>query len=54
MGFFLASLIEHKFKGKIYPVNPKHSEIMGIKAYPGVKDIPENFAPVLDAFFHAK
>ncbi|MFC1901096.1 acetate--CoA ligase family protein [Chloroflexota bacterium] len=43
MGFFLTALIEHGFKGKIYPVNPKHSEIMGVKAYPSVKDIPEPF-----------
>jgi len=38
-GFF-APLLEFGFKGKIYPVNPKYSEILGIKAYPSVKDIP--------------
>ena len=31
---------ESGFKGKIYPVNPKNAEIQGLKAYPGVTDIP--------------
>lgn len=29
------------FKGRIYPVNPKATEIMGLKAYPNVSSIPE-------------
>ncbi|HYB19657.1 MAG TPA: CoA-binding protein [Thermodesulfobacteriota bacterium] len=29
------------FKGKMYLVNPKGEEILGMKAYPSVKDIPE-------------
>lgn len=37
---FLEALCEFGFKGSIYPVNPKYSEIMGLKAYPSVKDIP--------------
>ena len=28
------------YKGKIYPVNPKHEEVQGIKAYPKLGDIP--------------
>ena len=39
-GGFIAPLVELGFKGKIYPVNPKYTEIMGMKAYPSVKDIP--------------
>ncbi len=38
-GFF-ASLLEFGFKGKIYPVNPKYPEILGIKAYPSLREIP--------------
>lgn len=38
-GFF-ASLLEFGFKGKIYPVNPKYSEMLGIKAYPSLREIP--------------
>ncbi|UCB43731.1 MAG: CoA-binding protein [Dehalococcoidales bacterium] len=38
-GFF-APLIELGYEGQLYPVNPKYTEVMGIKAYPSVKDIP--------------
>ena len=31
------------FRGRIYPVNPKHRNVMGIKAYPSVADIPYAF-----------
>ena len=39
-GGFVAPLVEQGYGGKIYPVNPKYSEIMGLKAYPSVRDIP--------------
>ncbi len=29
------------FKGALYPVNPKHAEIQGVKAYAGIADIRE-------------
>jgi len=38
---FLSPLLEFGFKGKVYPVNPKYPEIMGLKAYPTVRDIPD-------------
>jgi hypothetical protein len=34
------NLIESKYAGKIYPVNPKADDILGIKCYPTVTDIP--------------
>ena len=37
---FFQHLIEYGYKGEIYPVNPKYSEISNIKAYPNVKAIP--------------
>jgi acyl-CoA synthetase (NDP forming) len=37
---FFGTLIEYGFKGALYPVNPKYSEVMKLKAYPTVKDIP--------------
>ena len=37
---YLPSLLEFGFKGKIYPVNPKYSEILGMKAYPSLREIP--------------
>lgn len=30
------------FKGKVFPVNPHQKEILGLKAYPSVKNIPGN------------
>lgn len=40
-GRFLQNLIETKYKGRIYPVNPKYEEIMGIRCYPDVASLPE-------------
>ena len=39
-GGFLKGLIDSGFKGKLYPVNPRESEIMGIRNYRSVLDIP--------------
>jgi len=39
-GFFLKSLIDHGFRGQVYPINPRESEISGLRAYPTVLDIP--------------
>ena len=38
---FVHHLVEYGFKGPIYPVNPNYPEIMGLKTYPSVRDIPE-------------
>jgi len=37
----LKNLINYGYKGKIYPVNPNASEILGLKAYPSVLAIPD-------------
>jgi len=37
----LANLSGASFKGKIYPVNPHHSEILGIHSYSAVREIPD-------------
>ncbi len=34
------NLITHNFKGGIYPVHPKEVEILGLKAYPSILDVP--------------
>ena len=39
-GFFLRSLVDHGFRGQVYPVNPRESEIMGLRTYSSVVDIP--------------
>ncbi|MFA5147792.1 MAG: acetate--CoA ligase family protein [Candidatus Omnitrophota bacterium] len=38
----LINLKEYGYKGKVYPVNPNDSEVMGNKAYPSVLDIKED------------
>ena len=37
----LANLIAGGFKGKIHPVNPRESEILNLKVYRSVDDVPE-------------
>ncbi len=34
-------LIDFGYTGDIYPVNPKRSEIFGLKCYPSIADLPE-------------
>jgi acyl-CoA synthetase (NDP forming) len=44
MGFgnlILGSMLECEFKGKLYPVHHHAKEIMGLRAYPSIKDIPD-------------
>lgn len=36
----LFNLTRGGFQGSIYPVNPRESEVLGYKAYPGLRDIP--------------
>lgn len=36
----LDSLVNHDFKGKVYPINPKADKIFGVKCYPSIDDIP--------------
>ncbi len=37
---FFGAQLKLGFKGQVYPVNPRHSEVLGVKAYASVKDIP--------------
>ncbi|HEY31975.1 MAG TPA: hypothetical protein G4O10_02575 [Dehalococcoidia bacterium] len=37
---FLSRLQKLGFSGELYPVNPRDTEILGLKAYPSVKSIP--------------
>ena len=46
---FITPLLDFGFKGKIYPVNPKYSEVLGMKAYPTIKDIPDTVDFVISA-----
>ena len=37
----LKNVIDYKFQGKVYPVNPKTDKILGHKVYPKISSIPE-------------
>ncbi|HAM49297.1 MAG TPA: CoA-binding protein [Nitrospiraceae bacterium] len=37
-GVILKNLL--RFRGKVFPVNPKYRELMGLQAYPSVQEIP--------------
>lgn len=39
-GMFISSLLKDGYKGAIYPINRKESEIMSLKSYPSILDIP--------------
>lgn len=40
-GLPVSYLLKHGFKGSIYPVNPKATEIQGLTCYPNVEALPE-------------
>jgi len=46
---FLTPLLSFGYQGHIYPVNPRATEIMGLKAYPNLKAIPEHVDYVICA-----
>src|SRR5262249_45530149 len=37
----LTALLQNRFHGPVYPVNPKASSICGVRAYPSVRALPE-------------
>ena len=40
-GYVVAqNLLDFGFQGEIYPVNPQYDTVLGMKAYPRVRDIP--------------
>lgn len=45
----VANLVNLKFPGKIYPVNPNTKQILGLKAYPDLKSIEGNIDLVIVA-----
>jgi acetyltransferase len=36
----VSNLTQTSFGGTVYPVNPKHSEILGVPCYPSIREIP--------------
>ncbi len=43
----IKTLLDEKFEGRIYPVNPKEKSILGLKCYPSLLDIPDKVDLVL-------
>jgi acyl-CoA synthetase (NDP forming) len=43
----VSNLLRFEFPGPIYPVNPKYEEILGLRCYPSLSQLPE----VVDAVF---
>ena len=39
---FTRYLMDHDFKGRIYPINLRFNEVLGLKVYTNMKDIPES------------
>ena len=36
----LKNFVDGKFAGRIYPVNPKHESLLGLKCYPSIEKVP--------------
>lgn len=45
----LWNLISHPFGGTIYPINPKRKNVLGIKAYSSIREVPESIDLVVIA-----
>jgi acetyltransferase len=37
----LSNIVVHGYPGRVYPINPKADEILGLKCYPSVLDVPD-------------
>ncbi|MGI0480296.1 GNAT family N-acetyltransferase [Geminocystis sp. CENA526] len=45
----LWNLISHPFGGTVYPINPKRKNVLGIRAYSSIREIPESIDLVVIA-----
>ncbi len=43
----LSFLLDYKYAGKLFPVNPKYEEVRGLKCYPSLLAIPEDVDVVI-------
>ena len=43
----IKTLLNAGFAGKIYPVNPSYQEVLGLKVYPSIREIPKKIDLVL-------
>ena len=40
--FYLRHLLDYGYRGQIYPINPNQPEVLGLRAYPSIKDVPDS------------
>ncbi len=40
-GYIIIEQLRKRYKGRIYPVNPKYREVLGLKSYPSVLEVPD-------------
>jgi len=45
----LEGLVQHGYKGRVYPINPQKKEILGLRAYPSLEVIPDSVDLVVAA-----
>ncbi|MGQ9570773.1 MAG: acetate--CoA ligase alpha subunit [Thermodesulfovibrionales bacterium] len=45
----LKNLIQYGYQGTVYPINPGTTEILGLKAYPSILDVPDRIGLVVIA-----
>jgi len=41
VGYVILSQLKKRFRGNVYPVNPKYNEILGLKCYRSVVEVPD-------------
>jgi len=37
----LSNIIQHGYQGRVYPINPKADEVLGLRAYPSILSVPD-------------
>ncbi|MBY0267664.1 MAG: CoA-binding protein, partial [Burkholderiales bacterium] len=37
----LKHMVTHGYQGKLYPINPKYQDILGVKCWPSIESLPE-------------
>ncbi len=40
-GYVIVEQLRRKYRGRVYPVNPKYEEVLGLPSYPSLLDVPD-------------
>lgn len=41
VGYVIVDQLKKRFRGAIYPVNPRYTEILGLRCYPTIEEVPD-------------